>query len=55
MDRFSKNIEIKNLIKIHPVTAELFVRCGQTDVAKLVVAFRIVVKAPKNLQLRDML
>ena len=39
-DRFSKNTEISYLIKIRPVEAELFPVDGQTDMTKLIVAFR---------------
>jgi hypothetical protein len=31
LDRFSKNIRISNIMKIHPVGAELFHADGQTD------------------------
>ena len=36
-------------MKIRPRVAELFHEDGQTDVTKLIVAFRIVANAPKNL------
>ena len=35
-----------NLMKIHPVTAELFRAVGRTDVMKLKVTFRNFAKAP---------
>jgi hypothetical protein len=34
-------------MKIHPVEAELFHADGQTDMTKLIVAFRTFEKAPK--------
>jgi hypothetical protein len=44
---FSKNTEISNLMKICPVWAEVFHADGQTDMAKLIVAFRNFANAPK--------
>jgi len=35
-------------MKIHPVGAELFHADGQTDMTKLMVAFRNFANAPKN-------
>jgi hypothetical protein len=35
-------------MKILPVVAELFRAGGRTDTTKLIVAFRIFVKVPKN-------
>ena len=35
-------------MKIHPVKAELFQGDGQTDMTKLVVAFRNFAKVPKK-------
>ena len=35
-------------MKHHPVTAELFHADGQTDVMKLIVAFRNFAYAPEN-------
>jgi hypothetical protein len=43
---FRKNIDILNLIKINPVTAQLFHADGQTDTTKLIVAFRNFANAP---------
>jgi len=37
-----------NIMKILPMGAELFHADGQTDMTKLIVAFRNFVKAPKN-------
>jgi hypothetical protein len=51
LDRFSKNTQISNFMKILPLAAD-FVPCGtdgQTDMTKLIVAFRNFAKAPKNL------
>ena len=39
-DRFSKNTQIPNFMKIHPMAAELFLADGRTDKEKLIVAFR---------------
>ena len=47
-DRFSKNLEISIFTKNRPVEAELFHVDGQTDMKKLIVAFRSFVKAPKG-------
>jgi len=38
---FSKNTQISNFMKIHPVGAALFHTGGQTDVTKLIVALAI--------------
>jgi len=37
---FSKNIQIRNFMKIRPVETELFEADGRTDMTKPVVAFR---------------
>ena len=52
-DRFSKNDQISNVIKIRPVGAENFVRTDgrtdrQTDMTKLIVTYGNFVNAPKN-------
>jgi hypothetical protein len=47
-DTVSKNTRISNLKKIRPVVAELFHADAQTDVTKLIVAFRNFTNAPKN-------
>jgi hypothetical protein len=39
---------MSNLMKIRPLGAELFHADGQTDMTKLIVAFRNFAKAPKN-------
>ena len=46
--RSSKNIQIPNFMKIRPVGDELFHVDGQTDMTKLIIAFRISANAPKN-------
>jgi hypothetical protein len=48
LDRFSKNTQILNFMKILPVEAELFHADGRTDMTKLIVAFRNFANAPKN-------
>ena len=47
-DRFSKNHQKSNFIKIRPVGVELFYADGRTDMKKLIVAFRNLGNAPKN-------
>jgi hypothetical protein len=46
--RFSKNTQISNFIKIRPVGVELFRADGQTDMTKLIVAFRSVFEHAKQ-------
>ena len=47
-DRFLKNTQISNFIKIRPVGGELFRADGQTDMTKVTVVFRNFANAPKN-------
>jgi hypothetical protein len=47
LDRFSKNSQSSNFIKISPFGDELFHADRRTDMMKLIVAFRNFVKAPK--------
>ena len=49
LGRFSKGIQISNLMKIRPVGDESFHAVGQRDMLKLIVAFRDFTNAPKNL------
>jgi hypothetical protein len=46
----SKNIEMRNFMKIRPVAAEFFHADGQTDMTKLTVACRIFVSPSKNVR-----
>jgi len=54
--KLEKNSQISNLVKIRPMGAELFHADrrrkgrtkGQTDMTKLIVAFRNFTNAPKN-------
>jgi hypothetical protein len=48
LDRFSKNTQIPNFMKIRPVGDELFRADGRTGTTKLIVIFRNFSKAPKN-------
>jgi hypothetical protein len=48
LERFSKNPQISNFMKIRPVAAQLFHADGRTDMTKLIVAFRNFAKASKN-------
>jgi len=50
LDIFSKNSQVLNFMKIHPVGGGVVtdVRTGrETDITKLIVAFRDFVKEPK--------
>ena len=49
LDRFSKNTQVSNFMKILPVEDELFPADGRTDMSKRIVAFRNFTNAPKNL------
>jgi hypothetical protein len=48
LDKFSKNTHILNFMKIRPVGAELLNADGQTDITKLIVAFRNFANVPKK-------
>jgi len=48
INRFPKNTQIINFMKIWPLEAELIHANGQTDCMKLVVAFCNFVHASKN-------
>ena len=48
MDKFEKNTQISNFMKIRPVRAELFHVDGRADMTKLMVVSRSVANAPKN-------
>jgi hypothetical protein len=48
LDTFEKNTRISNFMKVLPVGTELFHADGQTDITKLIAAFRKPVNAPKN-------
>ena len=45
---FSNKSQISSFIEIRPVGAELFHADGQTDMTKLIAAFRSFAKAAKN-------
>jgi len=55
-DRFSESTQISNFMNIRPVGTELFHSDrrtdGETDIAKLIVAFCNFANAPKNVALR---
>jgi len=48
LDSFSTNIQTPNFVKIRPVGAELFHADGQTDMTKLIVAFRNFANVPND-------
>ena len=48
LNRFLKNIQISNFMKILSVGAELFHADRRTDMTKLMVAFRNFSNAPKK-------
>jgi hypothetical protein len=49
LDRFSKNTQVWNLINLRPMGAELFhATDGQTDMTRLIVAFRDFAKASRD-------
>jgi hypothetical protein len=43
---FSKNSQVLNFIKLHPVGSELFHADGETDSLKVTVGFRIFANSP---------
>jgi len=47
LDRFPKNTQISNFIKIPSVGTELFHANGRKDITKINSAFRGFAKAPK--------
>jgi hypothetical protein len=48
-DRFSKNAQISNFVKIRPVRDVMFhMADGQTDARKIIVAFRNFANAPNQ-------
>ena len=47
LNRFSKNSQISNFMKIRPVVAELFRTDKRTDMTNLIVAFRNFANATK--------
>jgi len=51
--QISKNPQIQNFMKIHPVRAELFHADGQTDMTKQIVALRNFVNAPKTVSIKN--
>jgi len=51
-DRFSKNIQIPNFMKICPVEAEVFHAEGRTDMTKLIVTFLHFLNTHKNRNMR---
>jgi len=48
LNRFSKKTRISNFTKSHPAGAELIHADRQTDMTKLLVAFRYFAKPPEN-------
>jgi len=48
LDRFSRNAQISNFIKICPVGDKLFIADRKTNMTKLIVAFLNFVSMPKN-------
>ena len=48
LDRFSKNPQVPNFMKILPLGAKLLHADGQTDEPKLIVVFRNSANAPRN-------
>jgi hypothetical protein len=52
LNRFSKNLQISNFIKILPVGAELFHADGRTETTNLIVAFWNFVISKRNSMFR---
>jgi hypothetical protein len=52
-DRFSKNTEISNFMKILPVGAKLFHVDGQTDMTKIIVTFRNFANVPSKHKIKS--
>jgi hypothetical protein len=48
LDRFSKNIQLSNFLKIRPLGSELFHAGGRADILKLTVAFHSSANTPKS-------
>jgi hypothetical protein len=51
-DRFSKNTQVSNFIKILPMGAELFHADGRIDMTRLLVAFRNFANASKRVTVK---
>ena len=51
LDRFTKNDQISNFIKILSLAAELFYANGEADMAKLITAFYNFANSPKNMHI----
>ena len=45
---FRKNTQVSNSLRIRALATELFHAYGQTDMMKLIVAFRSFANSPKN-------
>jgi hypothetical protein len=48
VDRFSRNIQLSDSMKMSPVGADLLHVDGQEDMTKLIFAFRNFANKPKN-------
>jgi hypothetical protein len=53
LDRFSKISKKSDFMKIRPVGAELLHVNGQTDMTKIIVAFRNFVNVPKTVSMKN--
>ena len=49
MNRFLKYAQVSNLMEIRQLAAQLFCADGQTDITKLIVAFRNFANTPQRL------